>query len=123
MDLNAVRIRRRAQEIRDQEIGFTVPLDKQIKATWRINRPKMWARLVKQGLVDDLALVLQTAMWDAMDRYLKAGMPPTDAREQAEMEWLMLEPEEEEDPANNPWAELTEAINQGHALLREAAQR
>lgn len=123
MDLNAARIRRRAQEIRDQEIGFTVPLDRQIKKAWEVLRPKMWARLVKQGLVDDLALVLQTAMWEADARYLKAGMSPTDAREQAEREWLMLEPEDEEDPADNPWSELTEAINQGHALLREAAQR
>ena len=122
MDLNAARIQRRAQEIRDQEIGFTVPLDKQIKRAWEVLRPKMWARLMEQGLVDDLALVLQTAMWDAMDQYLKAGMPPTDAREQAEREWLMLEPEDET-PIEDPWAELTEAINQGHALLREAAQR
>lgn len=123
MDLNATRIRRRAQEIRDQEIGFVVPLDRRIKAAWEVLRPKMWARLVKQDLVDDLALVLQTAMWEADARYLKAGMPPTDAREQAEREWLMLEPEDEEDPAGNQWAGLTEAINQANEILTEAAQR
>lgn len=122
MDLSATQIRMRAKEIRDQEIGFSVPLDKQIKRAWEINRPRMWSRLVTQGLVNDLALVLQTAMWEASDRYLKAGMPPTDAREQAEMEWLMLEPEDES-PENDPWAPLTEAINKGNDLLREAAQR
>lgn len=122
MDLNATRIRRKAQEIRDREETINLSLDKQIKTAWRINRPKMWARLAKQGLVDDLALVLQTAMWEAKDQYLKAGMPPTDAREQAEREWLMLEPEDDGEESN-PWAELTEAINQGNDLLRESAQR
>lgn len=123
MDLNATRIRRKAKEIRDrEELMFSLALDKQIKRAWEVGRPEMWARLTNQGLVDDLALVLQVAMWESEKRYLKAGMPPTDAREQAEREWLMLEPEDDGEE-NSPWAELTEAINQGNELLRQAAQR
>jgi hypothetical protein len=42
-----------------------------------------------------MAFVCQQRMWAESDRLEKAGMPPTDAREQAEREHLMLEPEEE----------------------------
>ncbi len=92
-------IKKKAAAIRETEPTINLLLDKKIKKAWRILRPKMWARLQQDGTTDDLALIVQVAMWDAMERYEKAGMPPTDAREQAEQEWLMMEPEEDEDQA------------------------
>lgn len=92
--MNPQQIKDKAQKIRDNETLISLTLDKQIKKAWRVLRPQMWARLQEQGIADDLALVLQVAMWDAFDQYEKAGMPPTDAREQAEREWLLMEPEE-----------------------------
>lgn len=89
-------IKARAKQIRDSEEIISLDLDKQIKKAWRILRPQMWARLQQQGITDDLALVLQVAMWEATDRYEKAGMPPTDAREQAEREFLLMEPEKDQ---------------------------
>jgi len=93
-------IKARAQTIRDSEEIISLDLDKQIKKAWRILRPQMWARLQDQGIANDLALILQVAMWEAKDRYQKAGMPPTDAREQAEREFLMMEPETDQQEIN-----------------------
>ena len=87
-------IRERAAEVRAQEPMVSKPLEQQILTAWRLESPKMWARL-GPDLAKDLALIAQVAMWEACDRYERAGMPPTDAREQAERECLMLEPEEE----------------------------
>ena len=64
---------------------------------------KMVARLEKQGILDDLAFVCQERMWRAAKDNRKAGLPVTDAREQAERDHLMLEPEEPE--ALETWAE------------------
>ncbi len=93
----------KAQEMRDREEIYSLDLHKRILKAWRILRPKMWASLKENGTAEDLALVLQVAMWDAVDRYEKAGIPPTDARELAEREWLMMEPENEPEPIDlNP---------------------
>jgi hypothetical protein len=45
--------------------------------------------------------VLQVKMWAAQQRYLGSGMYVTDATEQAEREWLMLDPETGEDSQEN----------------------
>ena len=93
----ARRIRVRAKEIRDKETLINKDLHQQILKAWQTVRPKMWAELQRQELANDLALVSQVAMWEASDRYEKAGMPPTDATEQAERECLMMEPETEDE--------------------------
>lgn len=90
-------IRDRAAELREQETIINLVLHRQILKTWETLSPKMWKRLQADNLAEDLALVVQAAMWESKEQYQKAGMPPTDAREQAEREWLMLEPEEEEE--------------------------
>lgn len=66
-----------------------------ILKTWEVHSPKMWARLQKANLADPLAKVLQARMWDRKHDLMDAGYPMTDAREVAEREILMLEPEEE----------------------------
>ena len=91
------KIKQRAKEIRESEPTINLVLDKQIKKAWKMLRPKMWARLQKEGTTNDLALIVQVAMWESVEQYEKAGLPPTDAREQAEKEWLMMESEKNEE--------------------------
>ena len=64
-----------------------------ILETWRRDSPIMWGRLELAKLADPLAKVLQARMWDRQAELMEAGLPVTDAREQAEAEILMLEPE------------------------------
>lgn len=64
---------------------------------WRQHRPMMWHRLGEWGILDKMAFVLSQKCQEAMNRYLTAGMPPTDAREQAVKEWMSLGPEEDPD--------------------------
>ena len=98
MDLTSPEwVKKRAQEIRRSEKVLNLQLQARMLETWAHLRPKMMLRLRLQGVANDLAVVLQAAMWAAVDQYEKAGMPPTDARETAEREWLMLEPETDEE--------------------------
>ncbi len=90
-------VKTRAQEIRSSKEVLNLQLHDKILQTWAKLRPKMMMRLRLQRIAEDLAVVLQAAMWSAVDQYEKAGMPPTDARETAEREWLMLEPEADEE--------------------------
>jgi len=73
--------------------------------TWQAGRPQMWKRLQNQDLARDLAMVLLVEASQAQARYEVGGLPPTDAREQAQAEWLLLEPETEEagPEAPEPW--------------------
>jgi hypothetical protein len=64
---------------------------------WRHNRYKMYQRLQSLGILEKTAFVLSQKCQEAMNRYVIAGMPPTDAREQAVAEWMMLGPEEAPD--------------------------
>lgn len=66
-----------------------------IREVWQRDSPKMWARLSMAGLTTPLAYVLQARMWDRQAELIRGGMPVTDAREVAERELLMLEPEAE----------------------------
>ena len=82
----------------DEELIHNQDLHKRILSSWRQTSPMMWARLQQAGLADKLAFVLQQRMWTEMDSLMEGGYPVTDAREQAEREHLMLEPEQDEDP-------------------------
>lgn len=89
----ALRIKAERKKYEAEEVLHNLELHKRILATWRQNSPQMVERLTKQGILDDLAFVVQERMWQAMDQNLASGMPITDAREQAERDHLMLEPE------------------------------
>lgn len=67
----------------------------EILAAWEQHSPTMWRRLEQANLADPLAMVLQARMWGRKHELMKSGMPVTDAREVAERELLMLEPEAE----------------------------
>lgn len=69
------------------------PLHEHILATWKRESPKMWAELEKNGMTASLAYVSQQRMWDHQEMLMADGMAVTDAREIAEREHLMLQPE------------------------------
>ena len=88
------RIKAEHQRYLDDELTLhNEMMHQRILATWKRDSPKMYLRLRTQGVLEALAYVSQQRMWAESDRLEKAGMPPTDAREQAEREHLMLEPE------------------------------
>lgn len=76
-------------------------LHQRILSTWQQTSPRMWANLEAQELADKMAFVAQERMWRRADELMKSGLPVTDAREQAEREELMLEPESEQIEATN----------------------
>ena len=99
----ALRIKAERKQYEAEEVIHNPDLHRQILEAWRRDSPKMVSRLEKQGILDDLAFVCQERMWRAAKDNRKAGLPVTDAREQAERDHLMLEPEEPE--ALETWAE------------------
>ena len=99
----ALKIKAERKQYEAEEVIHNPDLHRQILETWRRDSPKMVARLEKQGILDDLAFVCQERMWRAAKDNRRAGLPVTDAREQAERDHLMLEPEEPE--ALETWAE------------------
>ena len=96
-NLNPQEIQAKANAIRNSDQVYSQALHDRIKKAWRLNRPKMTSQLRDLKILDDLALVLQMAMWESEEAYSQSGMPLTDAREQAEREWLMLDPENEQE--------------------------
>lgn len=99
----ALKIKSERKQYEAEEVIHNPDLHQQILETWRRDSPKMVARLEKQGILEDLAFVCQERMWRAAKDNRKAGLPVTDAREQAERDHLMLEPEGPE--ALETWAE------------------
>jgi hypothetical protein len=98
-DLTSLRNWARKNVRRAEEEGYcTQPLHQRILKAWRMYHPEMVARLQRASCLEDMALACQYQMWKAVNRYEEAGLPPTDAREQAEREWLMLAPDEREEP-------------------------
>ena len=78
----------------DEAVLHNKEMHQHILATWKRGSPKMWANLEALGLTEKMAYVAQERMWRRSDELLKQGFPVTDAREIAEREELMLEPEE-----------------------------
>lgn len=82
-----------SQIIREDGRGDLVTQREAIKF-WEENRPDMVRRLGPET-VNNLALVLTHRMHQAVEANLRAGMYSTDARERAERDWMLMEPEEE----------------------------
>jgi hypothetical protein len=99
-----VRLRMEERRRRNSpDLIHNLEMHRRILRSWELERPAMWARLSKQNLTETLAFLAQQRMQEERDRLLEAGMPITDAREQAERAHLMLGPEPEVD--SNPEAE------------------
>lgn len=91
----ALRIKAERKQYEDvDEVTHNRVLHSQILSTWRSSSPEMVRRLEALKILDDMAFVCQERMWRTAELYRKGGMYFTDAREQAEREHLMLEPEE-----------------------------
>lgn len=87
----------------DETVLHNADLHRRILESWKQDSPRMWARLQRAELAEPLAFVVQERMWQERDALVKAGMAMTDAREQAERNHLMLEPEGRR-PASSPLA-------------------
>ena len=86
----------------DEDMIHNRELHQRLLTSWEQNSPKMWANLLAQGLTEKMAFVAQERMWRRQDELMSQGMPLTDAREQAEREELLLEPESEPDAQPTP---------------------
>ena len=105
-----VRLRLEARRRRSSpDLMQNQEMHQRILRSWETERPAMWARLTAQNLTETMAFLAQQRMWEERDRLLEAGMPLTDAREQAEREHLMLGPEPEAEPAPEAEPEMPEA--------------
>lgn len=94
----AHRIKQEAKALEaDEDQVHNNLMHKSILATWERGSPVMWARLQAANLVDPLARVLQARMWARKAELMQGGLPVTDAREEAERETLMLEPEADQE--------------------------
>ena len=92
-----------------EDVSETIPLRDRILATWEQTSPRMWANLQAMGLTHKLAFVVQERMWRRKAELMSEGYPVTDARETAEREELMLEPETPEQQDSSLPAELQDA--------------
>lgn len=66
-------------------------LERQTIRRWRKDSPKAAARLAKAKALPQAAHVMTNLMLEMERNNLKQGMPPTDARESAERQFLVLE--------------------------------
>ena len=115
------RIKAEYQKYLDEGAEITIPLHQRILATWKADSPAMYLRLRTQGVLEAMAFVCQQRMWQECDRLERSGMPMTDAREQAEREHLMLEPENpQQEPAPSGLAALQQALGEGRQSLLRA---
>lgn len=105
-------VNRKAKEYEeDEELGYWLPgspEQKRMVAFWKEYRPQMYQRLQQRKLVEKLAFVLENRAVEAARMYQAAGMPWPDYREQAKLEWFLLDPESEE-AGDNP-EEATEHL-------------
>lgn len=109
-DDQVIQLRLEARRRRsDPDLLQNNEMHRRILRSWETERPAMWARLTAQNLTETMAFLAQQRMWEERDRLLEAGMPLTDAREQAEREHLMLGPEQKAEPAQEAEPKMPEA--------------
>lgn len=101
-----------------EEFGPRHPMMEHLLARWENGSQRLWLNLKRMNLVQPLAQVLLHRMYQRMTELERSGMPPTDAREQAEREILMLEPEQEQE-AENGLAELDRLLQESRQMVAE----
>lgn len=80
-----------------QDFPMGSQAEKELIQHWTTHRPKMVAMLTQMRALKPLAHVLVDRKIEAAQTYQRAGMPPPDAQEQAVKDWLLMEPEQEDD--------------------------
>lgn len=81
------------RQYRAEEVIHNREMHQRIMTAWEMESPRMWSNLIALGLTDKLAFVVQERMWRRREELLSQGFPVTDAREVAEQEELLMEPE------------------------------
>lgn len=99
------------QRVKDENTIHNKILHQYILDTWQRDSPRMWARLLQANLTERLAYVLQQRMWDRAKELRQGGMSVTDAREIAEREELILEPEESAEESSDMWTPDLSTLN------------
>lgn len=93
---DAARIREEYRERqKDPDLLHNLTMHAYLLKTWQRDSPKMWASLTAQGVTEEFAFLAQQKMWEERDRLKAGGMMPTDAREEAERQHLLLAPEDD----------------------------
>jgi len=84
------------------------PRETDLLKHWFRFRPEMLHQLKAVGpeMAEKLAFVLDRKRYQAMMQYMAAGMPEPDARQQANQDWLLMEPEQEDQVENQPLSDL-----------------
>lgn len=90
----AQRIRAEAKKEHKWELGIGGRDQEMMLAAWETMRPKMLAALRKQGVEKLLARLLEERAMEEMSAQMGVYLPPTDAQEQSEQNWYLMEPEE-----------------------------
>lgn len=86
------------QNRQDEENGLAGlgPRAEECLASWKENRPKMYERLRRLGVLEMQASVAENRFVRVSMDLIRGGMPPMDANREASSE-LMLEPEDDEE--------------------------
>ena len=74
--------------------GMGSPRQQDMVEFWEYNRPKMHKSLMDLGILKETAYVLESKTWETTDKNREAGMFHSNARRQAEQDWLIMDPEE-----------------------------
>lgn len=90
-----------SRKIQDEEWPIGSLKEREMIELWRRIRPQMTARLESMGILEEFAHLLHCRRMEAEDQYLKAGMGWPDSREQANLDWLIVEPESDPDVTPN----------------------
>ena len=77
----------------DEDALINQEMNKRIIQTWTQQNPALHQQLKTLGIVTQAATVMQARMWKERDDLIAEGMPVTDAREIAERNHLMQQPE------------------------------
>lgn len=88
-------------KIQEEDWPMGSQREREMIVEWRQIRPKMVARLESMGILNEFAHLIESRRFEAMEQYQKAGMGWPDSREQANLDWLIVEPETEEDLSDN----------------------
>ena len=90
----AQRIRAEAKKTHKWELGSGGRDQERMLEAWAEMRPRMLTALKIQGVEKDLARLLEERAMEQMAGSLARQLSPTDAQEQAERDWYLIEPEE-----------------------------
>lgn len=117
-------IKQESAHLAETDTGMGSQRETEMIDQWREIRPQMVQRLESMGVLKEFAHILECRRADAVQEYIQTGMPIPDAREQANLDWTLMEPEED-DPDGDSLDKMLEAVpsRRQPRKLRMAARR